>query len=72
MELLTIEEMAGIFKAKRKTIDNWLYSGTLPRTLTVKIGRNVYFVKSKVDEFIESKFNKNEIIEVKNETEITI
>ncbi len=55
MELLTIEEVAAIFKlSKRKTIDNWLYTGVLPRSLTVKIGKHVFFMKDKLDEFIKN------------------
>ena len=55
MELLTVAEVANLFHLKkRKTIDNWLYSGTLPRELTVKIGRNLFFVKSKLEEFIKN------------------
>lgn len=55
-ELLTIEDVTKIFHlTNRKTIDNWLYSGTLPRDLTVKIGRKVFFVKSKLEEFVKNK-----------------
>lgn len=55
MELLTIEEVAAMFHLKkRKTIDNWLYSGTLPRNLTVRIGRNVFFMKDKLEAFIKA------------------
>lgn len=55
MELLTIEEVAVMFHLKkRKTIDNWLYSGTLPRNLTVRIGRNVFFMKDKLEAFIKA------------------
>lgn len=55
MELLTIEEVTAMFHLKkRKTIDNWLYSGTLPRNLTVRIGRNVFFMKDKLEAFIKA------------------
>ena len=55
MELLTIEEVMKIFHlTKRKTIDNWLYSGTLPRSLTVRIGRHVFFIKDKLEDFIKT------------------
>lgn len=54
MELLSIEQVAKIFPGKkRKTIDNWLYSGELPRGLTIKIGRNVFFIKEKLDAHLE-------------------
>lgn len=59
MELLTIEEVAAMFSlSKRKTIDNWLYNGTLPRSLTVKIGRHVFFMKDKLEEFIKNTHQK--------------
>lgn len=61
MELLTIEEVMAMFHLKkRKTIDNWLYAGTLPRSLTVKIGRNVFFVKDKLNNFIKSTYEKQQ------------
>ena len=59
MELLSIENVMTIFHLKnRKTIDNWLYSGTLPRSLTVKIGRNVFFLKDKLEEFLNNTYEK--------------
>lgn len=55
MELLTIKEVMDMFHlTKRKTIDNWLYSGTLPRSLTVRIGRHVFFIKDKLEDFIKT------------------
>ena len=55
MELLTIKDVMEMFHlSKRKTIDNWLYSGTLPRSLTVRIGRHVFFLKDKLEEFIKN------------------
>lgn len=55
MELLTINDVMAMFHlSKRKTIDNWLYSGTLPRNLTVKIGRHVFFLKDKLEDFIKN------------------
>ena len=55
MELLTIKEVMGMFHlTKRKTIDNWLYSGTLPRSLTVRIGRHVFFIKDKLEDFLKT------------------
>lgn len=57
MELLTIEEVAAIFRVpKRKTIDNWLYTGVLPRALTVKIGKHVFFVKDALNKFLKEKY----------------
>lgn len=59
MELLTIEDVAALFRvSKRKTIDNWLYTGVLPRTLTVKVGRHVFFMKDKLEEFIKNTHQK--------------
>lgn len=58
MELLTPEEVMEKFRLKkRKTLDNWLYYGTLPRKLTIKVGGNLYFLKDKLDEFLESTYN---------------
>jgi predicted DNA-binding transcriptional regulator AlpA len=55
MELLTIKEVMDMFHlTKRKTIDNWLYSGTLPRSLTVRIGRHVFFIKDKLEDFLKT------------------
>lgn len=55
MELLTIKEVMKMFHlTKRKTIDNWLYSGTLPRSLTVRIGRHVFFIKDKLEDFLRT------------------
>ncbi len=59
MELLTIKEVMAMFHlTKRKTIDNWLYSGTLPRNLTVRIGRHVFFIKDKLEEFIKNTYEQ--------------
>lgn len=59
MELLTIKEVMAMFHlTKRKTIDNWLYSGTLPRSLTVRIGRHVFFMKDKLEEFIKNTYQE--------------
>lgn len=56
MELLNFEETAKIFPGKNaKGIQNWLQAGILPIELTVKIGRNRYFIKNKLDEFIISR-----------------
>jgi hypothetical protein len=55
MDLLNFEDTAKLFPGKNaKGIQNWLQSGVLPIELTVKIGRNRYFIKSKLEEFILS------------------
>ena len=60
MELLTIKEVMAMFHlSKRKTIDNWLYSGTLPRSLTVRIGRHVFFIKDKLEELIKNTYKEH-------------
>ena len=55
MELMTIEDVVKFFKVKnRRTIDNWLYTGALPRNeVTAKIGNKVYFIKEKLIEFLQ-------------------
>lgn len=64
MELLTINDVMAMFHLKkRKTVDNWLYSGTLPRSLTVRVGRNVFFMKDKLEEFIKNTYEKQQVIE---------
>lgn len=61
MELLTIDDVLQMFHLKkRKTIDNWLYTGTLPRSLTVKVGRNVFFLKDKLEEYIKAKYKEQQ------------
>lgn len=56
---LSIQDVADMFNLKnKKTVDNWLYTGTLPRNLTVKLGRHVFFVRAKLEEFIENKSNQ--------------
>jgi predicted DNA-binding transcriptional regulator AlpA len=57
MELLTAQEVMIIFKKKKpKDIYNMLYAGTLPRNLTLKIGSNLYFVKSKLEEYLQNQY----------------
>lgn len=59
MDLLTAEEVMLIFRKKKpKDIYNMLYAGTLPRSLTFKVGSNLYFVKAKLDEFLQNKYNE--------------
>jgi hypothetical protein len=56
MELLNFEDTAKFFPGKNaRGIQNWLQSGVLPIELTVKIGRNRYFLKDKLVDFILSK-----------------
>lgn len=56
MELLNFNDTAKLFPGKNgKGIQNWLQAGVLPLELTVKIGRNRYFFKDKLEEFILSK-----------------
>ncbi len=51
---MTPEEVANFLNLKnRKTVDNMLYSGTLPRCLTVKLGRNVLFFRDKLIKYLE-------------------
>jgi len=56
MELMTIEDAVKFFKVKnRRTIDNWLYTGALPRDeITTKIGNKVYFIKEKIEKYINN------------------
>ena len=56
MELMTIDDLVTFFKVKnRRTIDNWLYTGALPKEkLTKKIGNKVYFIKEKLEEFLKN------------------
>ena len=53
--LLQLKDVAEIFHKDIKGIRNWLQNGVLPRNVTVKIGRNVYFHRDKLNAFIESK-----------------
>ena len=56
MELMTIKEVAEFLKTTAKTVNKWLYTGTLPRKeLTFKIGAKVYFEKHKLMNFISTK-----------------
>ena len=54
LELLTFDDVAKIFHKDRKGIKNWLQNGVLPRSLTVKIGRQVFFVAKRLNDFIEN------------------
>ena len=51
---MTPEDVAKFLHLKnRKTVDNMLYSGTLPRNLTIRLGRNVIFFKDRLIKFLE-------------------
>lgn len=57
MELMTIKDVAEFFSVKgRATIDNWLYSGILPKSLTIKVGGRVFFVKEKLEKFLQEQY----------------
>ena len=59
MELMTIDDVANFFSVKgRATIDNWLYGGILPKSLTIKVGRRVFFVKEKLEEFLKKQYEQ--------------
>ncbi len=63
MEFMTVEDVATALHLKNsKTIYNWLYSGSLPRSITVKIGKNLFFIKEKFEDFI-TKQNEEQLHE---------
>lgn len=45
----------GTDKQKHKKVMNWLNNGVLPRSVTVKIGREILFVKERIEEFIQER-----------------
>ena len=59
MELLNALDVADIFrlkgsdKEKHRKILNWLNNGILPRSVTIKMGRDILFVREKTEQFIE-------------------
>ena len=56
---LSIQDVADMLHLKnKKTVDNWLYTGVLPRNLTFTLGRRVFFHRAKLEEFIENTANK--------------
>lgn len=61
MQLLNTLDVADIFrltgtdKQKHKKIMNWLTRGYLPRSTTVKMGCEIFFIREKIDKFIEEK-----------------
>lgn len=61
MELLNALDVADIFrlkgsdKEKHRKILNWLNNGVLPRSVTIKMGRDILFVREKIEQFIEEK-----------------
>lgn len=68
MELMSYEDVMKFFDFKtRHTIDNWLFTGVLPRTLTVKIGRRIYFLKDKLEEFIKQQAEIQSKLNMKSE-----
>lgn len=59
MELMTIENVAKFFSVKgRATIDSWLFNGILPKSLTIKVGGRVFFVKEKLEEFLKTQYEQ--------------
>ena len=63
MEFMTVEDVTTALHLKNsKTIYNWLYSGSLPRSITVKIGKNLFFIKEKFEDFI-TKQNEEQLHE---------
>lgn len=57
--LMTPEDVAKFLHLKnRKSVDNMLYTGTLPRSLTVRLGRNVIFFKDRLIKFLEETADK--------------
>ncbi len=56
MEFLTTEEVAEILRFKSiDSIHQMLHSGTLPKELTLRIGRKRLFIKEKLEEFLNLK-----------------
>lgn len=56
MQLLNFEQVAEMFPDKNaKGIKNWFQGGVLPMELTVKVGKNRYFIKEKLEEFLLNK-----------------
>lgn len=54
-KFLSIQDTADMLHLKnKKTIENWLYTGVLPRSLTVKLGRRVFFIRERFEEFLEN------------------
>ena len=47
--------LTGTEKQKHRKVMNWLNNGILPRTTTIKIGREVLFVQERIEEFITKK-----------------
>ena len=51
-ELLTPEDLLKLFKVSRKTIDNWVADGVLPKP--IKMGRRIFWKRSEIDAYLES------------------
>ena len=59
MEIMTTEELTKMLGLKsQRTIANWLYNGTMPRTTVVKIGNTIRFSKEKVNEWLETRLQE--------------
>lgn len=66
MELMNYEDVMKFFHFEtRSTIDNWLFTGVLPRSVTVKVGKRVYFLKEKLEEFIKQQAEKQAKLNIK-------
>lgn len=67
MELMTINDVVKFFSVKsRDTIDSWLCRGVLPKSLTIKVGGRVFFVKDKLEEFLKKKYEQQLANDEKN------
>lgn len=56
MELMSVAEVAKLFGKSRQAINCWLTNGVLPKDeLSVKIGRNRFFIRSKIENWIMKK-----------------
>ena len=65
VETLSYLDVADYFKIeekdpqkRKKKIQNWLQRGIIPRNVTYKMGKDVLFLKSKLDEFVLNKIGK--------------
>lgn len=56
MTYLTTQEVADMLKFKDiSSIHQMLHSGTLPKDLTIRIGRKRLFIQEKLEEFLKTK-----------------
>ena len=51
-DLLTPEDLMKFFKVSRKTVDNWVRDGALPKP--IKMGRRIFWKRSEIEAYIES------------------